>query len=186
MEWMKGTVLGLAFALIASPAVAQQTEDPDEGTIQDTLQEPFSETMNQPIEETLGIEGDKAEQETSVPAEESQEPADSDQGTMEDTLQSPAEETLNQPAEDTAEAVVPGGATEVMGTVKKIDEKTGYFTLETQEGQSLELHADPSMLQGMKLEKDTKVTAKYEKAGDMNHVTQLEKAEKKQEKKQKM
>ena len=112
----------------------------------------------------------------------------SDQGTAEDILQTPAGQLPNAPAGDmgsrndqdvvgpsdeqrTQEAVVPVQSATVSGKIKMIDKKSGYFTLRTDDGKDLRLHADPTLLKEQNVKKGAEVTASYEMRGKMKHVT---------------
>jgi hypothetical protein len=73
-----------------------------------------------------------------------------------------------------SETAVPGKAETVTGKIEKINRKSGYFTLKTDEGKNLQLHADPSLLKEQAMTKGAEVTAHYEMRGKMKHVTLLE------------
>ena len=76
-----------------------------------------------------------------------------------------------------SETAVPSEMQTVTGTVNKINLKKGTLILKTEDGKSMELHADRAMLKDKQFKKGSQVTAQYQTQGAMNHVTSLAPAE---------
>lgn len=61
----------------------------------------------------------------------------------------------------------------VSGEIKKINLKTGWLTLETQDGKDVRLHALPEDIKQWGLQTGQLVTAEYTMKGKMKHVTNV-------------
>lgn len=154
-QWM---ALGLVFGLTGAGAAwaeGQSSESSSAPEQSENEGKTLEDILQQPAEKTFGSPSDESKSE------------DSDQGTVEDTLQQPAEETMKQ----AEEAVVPSSG-QVAGTVKSVDTKTGYFSVDTAQG-ALQLHADPKLLTDKGIKEGDQIQASVEKKGEMNHVTSL-------------
>ena len=97
-----------------------------------------------------------------------------------ETNQPPSDSDLLGPAESSGvdapeETIVPLRGEEVgaSGTITFLDEDTGRFMLETEEGVGLSFHADPDLLAQEGVEAGAQVLVKYEMRGTLRHVFDL-------------